>query len=488
MKRYHRYDDIPIELLTSLGEKVADSPYRQLFHIEGDMGYINDPNGVCYFEGEYHLFYQWSPLTYSDDSWFQGWYHMTSKDLLHWSSHDTRIEPDSFYESHGAYSGSAIAEKDYIRIFYTGNTRNSHNERIPYQIIATLDKEGQLSKVLPPAITGYPDGYTDHFRDPKLWKNSEGYFAVIGAQRNNLTGTSLLLFSEEGLDWEVLGEVDIAYQNFGYMWECPNYFEIDNKGIFLFSPQGIKPEGSNYKNLYQTGFVIGERLSKTNLKMTSEQTFVEIDRGFDFYAAQVMQAKGRTFLLAWMGLPEIVYPTEEYTYSGCLTLPRELFLEDGQLKQRPLQEIDTYRIPLAIPLLKNHYKLGFGLDIELRIEKTTENIVRIDLAADYHKTMGTQLLINFEKSQIILDRTLSGEKIAEEFGTDRLIAENIGDIVDLRIFLDRSSIEIFVNDGDFVASSRIFPTANQQYLHLDRTQAQFDLKVWKLEIGETTCV
>ena len=258
MKKYHQYDDIPLELIASLGEKVSDSPYRQLLHIEGDMGYINDPNGVCYFEGKYHLFYQWSPLTYSEDSWFQGWYHVTSNDLISWESQGVGIETDSIYETHGAYSGSAIAEKDHIRIFYTGNTRNSRNERIPYQIIASLDKEGRLSKVLPPAITGYPEGFTDHFRDPKIWKNEEGYFAVIGAQRENLTGTSLVLFSNEGFDWDVLGEVDIAYQNFGYMWECPNYFEIGDKGIFLFSPQGIKPEGDKYRNLYQTGYVIGE--------------------------------------------------------------------------------------------------------------------------------------------------------------------------------------------------------------------------------------
>lgn len=485
MKKYHQYDDIPLELIASLGEKVSDSPYRQLFHIEGDMGYINDPNGVCYFEGKYHLFYQWSPLTYSEDSWFQGWYHVTSNDLISWESQGVGIETDSIYETHGAYSGSAIAEKDHIRIFYTGNTRNSRNERIPYQIIASLDKEGSLSKVLPPAITGYPEGYTDHFRDPKIWKNKEGYFAVIGAQRENLTGTSLVLFSKEGIHWDVLGEVDIAYQNFGYMWECPNYFEIGGKGIFLFSPQGIKPKGDKYRNLYQTGYVVGEKLSRTNLKVTSEQTFLEIDRGFDFYAAQVMQANGRTFLFAWMGLPEIAYPTEQYAYCGCLTLPRELFLEDGKLKQRPLAEIKKYRSPIALSQSKNSYELGFGVDIELSVERTLEDVVKVDLAADSNKTVGTQLIINFEQRQIILDRTLSGEKIAEEFGTDRLIADNIGDKVNLRIFLDRSSIEIFVNDGDFVASSRIFPTEQQKYLHLDRDQATFNLQVWKLEIGET---
>lgn len=484
MKKYHRYDDIPLELIASLGEKVSNSPYHQLFHIEGDMGYINDPNGVCYFEGEYHLFYQWSPLTYSEDSWFQGWYHMTSKDLVSWQNQGVGIETDSIYETHGAYSGSAMAEKDHIKIFYTGNTRNSRNERIPYQIIASLDKEGRLSKVLPPAITGYPEGYTDHFRDPKIWKNKEGYFAVIGAQRENLTGTSLVLFSKEGFDWEVLGEVEIAYQNFGYMWECPNYFEIGDKGIFLFSPQGVPPEGDKFRNLYQTGYVIGDKISKNNLKVTSEQTFLEIDRGFDFYAAQVMQANGRTFLFAWMGLPEIAYPTEQYAYCGCLTLPRELFLENGQLKQRPLKEIKKYRNPLALSQSKNSYELGFGVDIELSVERTLEDVVKIDLAADNNKTVGTRLVINFVERKIILDRALSGEKIAEEFGTDRLIADNIGDKVNLRIFLDRSSIEIFVDDGDFVASSRIFPTEKQKYLHLDRNQATFNLKVWKLEIGE----
>lgn len=186
-----------------------------------------------------------------------------------------------------------------------------------------------------------------------------------------------------------------------------------------------------------------------------------------------------------MGLPEIAYPTEQYAYCGCLTLPRELFLEDGKLKQRPLAEIKKYRSPIALSQSKNSYELGFGVDIELSVERTLEDVVKVDLAADSNKTVGTQLIINFEQRQIILDRTLSGEKIAEEFGTDRLIADNTGDKVNLRIFLDRSSIEIFVNDGDFVASSRIFPTEQQKYLHLDRDQATFNLQVWKLEIGET---
>ncbi|MDE6476022.1 MAG: sucrose-6-phosphate hydrolase [Erysipelotrichaceae bacterium] len=483
MKKYHQYDDIPLKLRTSLEEKVAQSPYRQYFHIEGDMGYINDPNGVCYFDGKYHLFYQWSPLTYSENSWFQGWYHVTSTDMISWEDAEVRIETNSPYETHGAYSGSAIEDGEVMKIFYTGNTRNEQNERIPYQIIATLDKKGELIKRFPPAIIGYPDGYTDHFRDPKIWKSKDDYYAVIGAQRKNLTGTSLLLHSQDSFSWRILGEVDIAYPCLGYMWECPNYFEIGDKGIFLFSPQGLKPEGNRYCNIYQTGYVIGNKLSKNNLQITDKQTFQEIDRGFDFYAAQVMQAQGRTILFAWMGLPEITYPTQQYAYCGCLTLPRELFLEDGKLKQRPLVEIEKYRQPLLVNVEEKTHELGFGIELSLCIRKSKHQTM-IDFAANMENTAHTRLICDFEKRELILDRHLAGERVAEEYGTKRVIAEDFGDEVNLRVFLDRSSIEVFVNDGDFVASSRIFPTDYQKYLHFYQREDNIDMKVWRLEIGE----
>ena len=152
MKKYHQYRDIPSQLTASLADCVAVCPYRQSFHVEGDMGYVNDPNGVCFFDGKYHLFHQWSPLTYSEDSWFQGWYHLVSYDMITWEDAGVGLQTDTVYETHGAYSGSAIADGDVMRIFYTGNTRDANNERIPYQVVALMDKAGHLSKVTPPAI------------------------------------------------------------------------------------------------------------------------------------------------------------------------------------------------------------------------------------------------------------------------------------------------------------------------------------------------
>ena len=95
MKKYHQYRDIPSQLTASLADRVAVCPYRQSFHVEGDMGYVNDPNGVCFFDGKYHLFHQWSPLTYSEDSWFQGWYHLVSDDMITWEDAGVGLQTDT---------------------------------------------------------------------------------------------------------------------------------------------------------------------------------------------------------------------------------------------------------------------------------------------------------------------------------------------------------------------------------------------------------
>lgn len=487
MKKYHQYRDIPSQLTASLAECVAVCPYRQSFHVEGDMGYVNDPNGVCFFDGKYHLFHQWSPLTYSEDSWFQGWYHLVSYDMITWEDAGVGLQTDTVYETHGAYSGSAIADGDVMRIFYTGNTRDANNERIPYQVIALMDKAGHLSKVTPPAIIGYPEGYTDHFRDPKLWKKDGHYYAVIGAQRQDKTGTSLVMHSLDGFDWSILGEVGTPYRDFGYMWECPNYFEMDDKGILLFSPQGLAPEGNYYHNIYQTGYVVGNQIDKENLWLTDQKNFVELDRGFDFYAAQVMQTDGRTILFSWMGLPDINYPTEDYAYCGCLTMPRELFLDGDKLIQKPLPELDNYRKEILSENINASegkvFMTGFKANLQFSVTKAEERgQVVIKLSASQDGRLGTKLILDYDRKEIILDRSQAGAPLAEEYGSQRVLLEDLGQQLDLDIYLDRSSLEIFVNGGQEVASSRIFPGDDQIYTVIEGSDAELDMTIYDLTI------
>lgn len=483
LTKYYRHEDIPEEIKESIAEKVAESPYRQQYHIEAPTGYLNDPNGFAYFDGKYHLFFQWSPYRYAEGIWYQGWYHLASEDLVDWDFIGPGIEPDTMFETHGAYSGSGLVVEDELLLFYTGNTRNEVGTRIPYQMIAAMNAQGQIEKREQAEITGPMVGYTDHFRDPKIWQD-EDYYAVIGAQRENLTGAALVFHSNDTYDWQCLGEVETNLTDFGYMWECPDYFELDDRGVFIFSPQGIAPDGENYRNLYQTGYLIGEKIDQNNLALTCQPDFQELDKGFDFYAPQSMEAPdGRRILVAWMGLPELTYPTEAFAYCGCLTIPRELTIDNGVLLQKPVKELRNYRKneqQLSKEELSQSVATKMAYEIVAEIKPCAQDF-SLDLCCNEALGEFTRIFYKGETGELWLDRSCSGTEILGEVGgTTRLLATGIKEVY-LNIFIDQSSIEIFINDGIAVASSRIFPTSKERFLSgqfADEQQAQ--LTMWDL--------
>lgn len=488
MKRYTSYEEIPHAVLLDLQEKVEQSPYRQHFHVEGDMGYVNDPNGCCYYNGQYHLFHQWSPLNYAKQSWLQGWYHLVSDDLVKWERIGPAIIADTKYETHGSYSGSALVENDQILLFYTGNTRIENGGRVPYQLIATMGLEGEIIKEKEPTIIGFPKGYTAHFRDPKMWKSGSDYYAVIGAQRENLTGAVLLLHSTNGFEWEILGEVHTAYDDFGYMWECPNYIEFEEASVLIYCPQGLEAFNNQYQNIHQCGYMIGNKIDKENRLFSDKYDFQELDKGFDFYAAQVMEHEGKKIMFAWMGLPATNYPTEEFAYSGCLTMPRELILTDGKLYQKPLIAFENYakeRVNEELELSPGETFeeiLSFNSRLQLTIKKSHNGKVTIDLLSDALRENYTRLTLDYKANKIILDREKSGVLISEEFGVTRQIYDELSDSVFLDIFIDRSSIEVFINDGECVASSRIFPKENQTFLFVDNEDGNSFLNIAVMDL------
>ena len=503
---YTKYQEIPQTLKNEAIARTEKSPFRQLFHTEAPSGYLNDPNGFSYFDGKYHLFYQWTPFKYQENPklWYQAWHHLVSEDLVAWESLGPGIEPDTPFETHGAYSGSACDNGDELLLFYTGNTRDENWQRTPYQLLATMDRDGVIKKSETPAIIGTVPGYTDHFRDPKIWKTAEGYFAVIGAQRTDMTGAALVLHSENGTtDWRVLGEVETnRHKDFGYMWECPDYFEMDGKGVLLFSPQGLETKGNRFENLYQTGYLVGNRLDKTHLSLHEEGDFVELDRGFDIYATQTAALPdGRRILSGWMGLPEIAYPTEAYGYCGCLLLPRELRFEDGRLKQRPIRELSAceteekdFSVKLKPDTEAERLAIGFGHVLKLHCKNTAAGQLVIDLYSNEERTRYTRVLLDSVKGEAWLDREKSGLPVGEAYGTKRLIWEGDLSEIELTLYLDRSSIELFLQDGLVVASSRIFPDDSQQSVYFESlsgdwavagTHAKLDLQSKNGKEGES---
>ena len=443
-------------------EIVEKDFWRQKYHIQGIVGLINDPNGFSQFKGKYHMFYQWNPLGTIHKN--KTWAHSISDDLLHWKRLKTALRPDTWYSKDGVYSGSAIVDDEKLYLFYTGNVKDADGNRESYQCLA-VSNDGENFERWEPSIVNQPDGYTRHIRDPKIWKKDGKFYAVIGIQSKDLEGKAVLYSSENIKDWKFEGEIAGAnhgkIKDFGFMWECPDYFQLKDektgeiKDLLVFSPQGLEPEGDLYNNKYQTGYLFGKLdYEKPEFEISSD--FVEIDRGHDFYAPQSMEDdKGRRIIVGWMGVPEEEdFPTVKNEWIHCLTLPRELKVIDGKLYQLPIKEMESIRGEKIgfNEKVTGEVKVGTGTTYEL---KARFNDINSDFGLKLRTGKNSEIVLKFDYNdkKFVLDRT-KGEQPDK-----RLRKVYLGNIskLELTVFVDNSSVEVFINGGQEVFSSRIFP-------------------------------
>ena len=464
-KIYSLTDTAQKDELNNLEKIIQKDFWRQKYHIMPKTGLLNDPNGLSYFNGKYHVFFQWFP--FDSIHGMKHWAHYTSKDLVNWEEDKRILIPDQWYETHGAYSGSAFVKNDKLYLMYTGNVRDKNNERKSYQCLASLEDDKIEKYDKNPVVSLQPNGYTSELRDPKVFEKNNKYYFIIGAQRINKTGTALIYESENLYNWNFIGEVNTKNEDFGYMWECPDYFELNNNGILLLCPQGIVPEGNKYNNIYQSGYFIGNPLDMNSINFEHGE-FLELDRGFDFYAPQTLDDGKRRILIGWMGLPEISYPTDKNHWAHCLTIPRELSISNGKLIQKPVAELELLRKTkdIFISDLKNE-KINLnmsGISYELIAEfRDFDNDFGLELRCGNNEK--TVISYDFHDKKIILDRSNSGENFGLEYGTQRKVSF-INSKIKFHIFMDNSSLEIFVNDGEEIFTSRIFPSENSKGINI----------------------
>jgi len=449
-------EDGQLEELMRLSQ---NDPWKPVFHIHPECGLLNDPNGVAYFNGEYHVFYQWFP--FGPIHGLKHWAHVKSKNLVQWERMSVAIIPTEKYEIHGAYSGSGIVKNDNLLLYYTGNIKYSEETRYANQCLAIMNKYGEISKSISnPIIRSIPEGYTGHVRDPKVWQESGKYYMILGAQRKDLTGALIVYESYDGVEWKFKGELKTSLTTFGYMWECPDYFSVGGKNILVFSPQGLETKGHDYQNLYNVIYAVGT-MDIENLTFNIEY-INELDKGFDFYAPQTFQdGFGRRLLIAWAGAAENQYPTEKNQWSHCLTVPRELFFEDKILKQRPVRELEALR---SDHVHIQGYLDGNSVDVEnnsnsyeLNIELTSieGSIILLDLFKSEEERF--RLSFDVKNDIALIDRQTFSNGIGNEIGCTRTAAIELGEKITVQIFVDCSIIEIFINGGALVFTARAFP-------------------------------
>lgn len=446
-----------------LYDRIRQSDYRQTFHIQPVTGLLNDPNGFVFHDGEWHLFYQWCP--WGAVHGLKYWYHVVSLDLVTWKNLGVCVKPDTVYDNKGAYSGSALPTDDSLYLYYTGNHRDEDWKRTSYTCLIDLRDKGTPVKADKPLFGPNPD-YTEHQRDPKIiYKEELGkYFIILGAQTKDKHGCILIYSSDSPTkDWSFAGQLKVpGFENFGDMWECPSIEHIRGTDVLLFCPQHLTLPGRGGSQNHN-GYLLGE-MDWNTLTFTPDSTaFHVLDFGFDSYAAECAANPHNTrsaTLVAWMGLPDSSYPTDEEDWQGCLTLPRELTVRGRRLIQQPLDELrnlrDQYVDPEKgeLPRVCEMEIIARGGDLNLTLFTKKDGSGGLKL--DYDDTQKT----------ITIDRSGMDRRFNQDQGESRTRPLPKG-LFHLRIFIDRSSIEIFVNDGDAVFTSRIFPTAAETGFTVD---------------------
>ncbi|KPB04604.1 sucrose-6-phosphate hydrolase [Bacillus sp. CHD6a] len=462
-------------------EVVDRDPHRLRYHLMPPVGLLNDPNGFIQWNGTYHLFYQWMPFKTGHGAKF--WGHYSSGDLVNWKHEPIALAPSEWFEKNGCYSGSAVEHDGKMVLFYTGNVKDAAGNRETYQCMAvsedgiTFDKKGPVVEL--------PEGYTAHFRDPKVWKKDSVWYMVVGAQSQELTGKVALLKSADLVKWEHLGAISGSGMNglgdFGYMWECPDLFELDGVDVLVASPQGLKAEGMKYQNVYQAGYFIG----KLDYERASFEhgDFVELDRGFEFYAPQTtLDEKGRRLMVGWMGVPEQdedKHPTIAHKWIHALTLPRELKWVEGKLLQIPVEELTNVRKTALVAVY----------DMQLSDEKEEvffeERSAAFEMILSFKKDVSSFELHISDTARMTYDASVSVFSLyRKNFVTGQWETRScrLQTLTELRAYVDTSSIEVFLNGGEEVFTARIFPDVpDAAGVTLSGAGTVSEMKVWEIK-------
>jgi beta-fructofuranosidase len=447
---------------------------RPIFHMSSPTGWINDPNGFSVFQGQYHLFFQYHP--YSKKWGPMHWGHCVSRDFIKWEYLPCAMAPDESYDKEGCFSGSAIEADGEHVLIYTGVMDRYLDDGFHYyrqvQCMAKGDGIRYRKYAENPVITGEstPKGSSlEDFRDPKVWKEDDGYYLVVGSRAGDGSGQILMYRSEDLKQWEFVTILDKSENRYGKMWECPDFFPLGHKQILMVSPQDMRAVGLEFHNGNNSIFICGQ-YDKHSHRFTREK-ITSADYGLDFYAPQTMMTQdGRRVLIGWMQSWDANITPVPFQWSGMMTVPRELTYEDGKIFQRPVRELEAYRKDMVrydhVMVSQSTVLEGIrGRVVELLVEITGFEFEHFRIRFAQNESYETFVQYSRKKKCLTIDRTHSGidrdvvcrrKMELVPMKTSCGTGEEDREVLKLRILLDKYSAEIFANDGEKVMSSLFF--------------------------------
>lgn len=453
----------------------APDPWRPLWHFTPAYGWMNDPNGVIQLRGEYHLFYQHHP--FGTDWGPMHWGHAVSRDLLRWQHLPIALAPTpGGPDAAGCFSGSAVDDGGVLSLVYTG-----HGER-QVQCLATSRDGRRFEKHAGnPVLGGPPAGFSAaDFRDPKVWRAEGRWWLVAGSHRGD-RGAALLFESADLYEWRFKAVAAESDGTQGSMWECPDLFALDGRHVLAYSPMGLPSRAP---------LVLVGRLDYATGRFAAESRHVA-DHGFDFYAPQSFEDEaGRRIVIGWMENWESkTWPTKAHGWAGAMTVPRILRLRaDGTPLWSPAPEIESLRCdPAAVApqafgpaALALDAVRGDSLDLEVEIEPGEAHVVALVVRRSADGAQRTRVVLDRANGTLAIDRDRSG---AGDGGVHAApLKLGPGERIRLRVLVDRSSVEVFAQDGGVVLTDRVYPDLSSvgTALEADGRARLVSLKAWRL--------
>ncbi|MDA0193536.1 MAG: glycoside hydrolase family 32 protein [Bacteroidetes bacterium] len=456
--------------------------YRPQFHFSPESGWMNDPNGMFYYDGEYHLFYQHYP-----DSTVWGpmhWAHAVSTDMVSWEHLPIGLYPDDLGY---IFSGSAVVDwknttgfgsednPPMVAIFTHHSAEGSKAGRTDYQnqsIAYSLDKGRTWTKYEGNPVL--PNQGIKDFRDPKVsWHEASQKWVMILAVWDHVE----LYGSPDLKSWNKLSDFGLEHGNHGGVWECPDLFELPIEGsdesrwvMFVSIGRGGPNKGSATQ--YFIGQFDGQQFTNEN----SKETELWVDAGPDNYAgvtwSDIPKGDGRRLFIGWMSNWEYaqVVPTEKWR--SAMTVARALKLQQTdaglRMTSSPVQEfikvraesneISTQAVSGAVQL----ENISFTTLSDVRLE-FTDFVQSSEFGLKLSNEAGEEVLMGYspKTGQFFIDRSKSGISDFHELFARRQTAErsSASDVIKLRILLDASSIELFGDEGSSVMTALVFPTS-----------------------------
>ncbi|KNB16551.1 hypothetical protein FOXG_15099 [Fusarium oxysporum f. sp. lycopersici 4287] len=432
----------------------AADPVRPQYHYTPYQGWINDPAGLAEFRGTHHLFSQyypeaplWGPMH---------WAHAKSTDAVHWREQPVALYPAKVTNSSddsGRFTGSAVVDKkrdelrlvltDYINLAY-------HPDAVQESVITATSKDGsKFNLAKKPLIAGPPKGEDPFFRDPKVFRDptDNKWKVVIGATKEDY-GQVQLYESDDLVKWSYVGVLYAGDGSNGKLWECPNFFPLEDKWVLFY--------GSNGLGWYETGTYNGTTF-------TSEKRGL-LDEGPASYAMQwYKDESGRDLAITWMAnWPSPKWPSRVNGWAGQQSITRELFIrKDGGLGHRPIPELKSLA---SGPTKKLGRTKVTPKGLRIGSSKSARLTISVDLASSDATSFTLSLfksdpeaaLLTFDRGagSLTLDTTNAG--YGQPGKWKAFVAKPDDKKFSLDIFLDRSVLEIFTGHGA-VFSANIFP-------------------------------